>query len=212
MKSYIANESAVDAAAECIRGGGVVLVPTDTVYGLAISPDSAEAVERLFRMKGRPGSRNIPVMVPGRRMLESLGVEIGDAASRLVDAYWPGALTIAFGFEQRRPRPAWLRDRYEVGVRQPENGFLLELMRVVGPLLVTSANAHGEPPNTEPFGAIESLIELPDVVVDGGNLASSPSTLVNVRVSPIRIERVGAIAPEAIQQAVGAETRVEVVA
>jgi L-threonylcarbamoyladenylate synthase len=191
--------SQIDAVAACLRDGGVVLLPTDTVYGLAVCPERPEAVDRLFALKRRPASRNLPIMVASLDDLEVLGLRRTPVMDRLAASpHVPGPLTLAVGFSGG-PRPAWLSDREEVAFRIPDNAFLLELLRVHGPLLVTSANGHGL---TTPEVVDEILAQLagaPDLVIDGGRLSGAPSTLVNCRVDPPKVERVGVIPEETIQ-------------
>jgi L-threonylcarbamoyladenylate synthase len=188
------TDVSVDEAAEVLAGGGVALVPTDTVYGLAAAPDDVRAIRRIFAIKRRPPARNLPVMVADPEQLPALGVKVTAAAARLLASeYMPGPLTLAFGFTAPDSMPAWLRGRDEVAVRIPANPWMRELLRVAGPLLVTSANLHAQATQESVEGILEQLSERPDVVVDGGTLSVVPSTLVNVNVDPPRIEREGAV-------------------
>jgi L-threonylcarbamoyladenylate synthase len=130
-----------------------------------------------------------------------LGVAFSQAAAILSSRWWPGPLTMAFGFSATAARPDWLVGREEVAVRIPDNAFLLDLMRVVGPLVVTSANRHGD---TTPASAEEAGSRLAphvSLVIDGGMLDTVPSTLVNMRTSPPVVEREGAITRGAISSA-----------
>ncbi|NHC13386.1 threonylcarbamoyl-AMP synthase [Motilibacter sp. E257] len=188
-------------AADVVLGGGVALVPTDTVYGLAVSPLAPEAVDRVFAMKGRPGSKNLPVMVGDVGAVPALGVDVNDAAQRLLSSELvPGPLTIAFGFGPGDERPEWLAGRVEVAVRIPAHDLLRGLLRRTGPLLVTSANRSGEPTAENLEAILASLLEPPDLVLDGGQLSSTPSTLINCRPVPPVVERVGAAAPETVER------------
>jgi L-threonylcarbamoyladenylate synthase len=173
----------------------VVLLPTDTVYGLAVHPERPDAADRLFRMKGRPGGRNLPIMVDSIERLDDLGVVVTDPAQRLGEAFWPGPLTLALGV---RPgaAPPWLAGRAEIGVRIPDDPALRSLLAAVGPLLVTSANAHGNDTPETVDGVLAELAEPPDLVVDGGRRPVVPSTLVNCNLPEPAIERSGAIPDE----------------
>jgi len=185
------DPAALAAAAKALGRGGLVLVPTDTVYGLAVRPGDEEAVGRLFQAKDRPVERKIPVLAASIEQVEELGVDFNKPARELAGRYWPGALTLAFSFSELRRRPDWLVGREEVAVRVPDLGFLRRLMTETGVLLVTSANAHGEATPPDAGDAAASLLEPVDVVVDAGPLAGRPSTLVNVAVSPPVVERPG---------------------
>jgi L-threonylcarbamoyladenylate synthase len=187
------------APAAALRGGGVVLLPTDTVYGLAVHPEQPAAIDRLFLMKGRPGGRNLPIMVDRVERLDDLGVLVGDAARRLGDAFWPGPLTLALGI---RPgaAPSWLAGRDEIGVRIPDDPALRGLLAAVGPLLVTSANAHGRQTPETVAEVLTQLAQPPDLVLDGGPRPVVPSTLVNCNLPEPAIERSGAIPDEDVRK------------
>ena len=181
---------------ECLLKGGVVLLPTDTVYGLAVSPNFEASIDRLFALKRRPRNVNLPIMVSSEAELAPLGFEISEAAARLLRSpLIPGSLTLAMGFRSDY-RPPWLEGRDEAAVRIPNDDRLLAVLRQTGPLLVTSANAHSAetPDNVEEI--LAQLDGAPDLWVDGGTLRTTASTLVNCRVDPPVIERLGVV-PEA---------------
>jgi L-threonylcarbamoyladenylate synthase len=178
----------------CLEGGGVVLLPTDTVYGLAVKPDFDASVSRLFALKRRPRTVNLPVMVHAESALDALGVEInGKVRNLLRSPLVPGALTLAMGFGPAGPVPAWLAGRDEVAIRIPDHALMLEVLERVGPLLVTSANAHGAETPDRLDEILAQLDGAPDLAVDGGTLRTVPSTLVNCRLEPPVIEREGSI-------------------
>jgi len=181
---------------ECLVKGGVVLLPTDTVYGLAVSPNFEASIDRLFALKRRPRNVNLPIMVSSEAELAPLGFEISEAAARLLRSpLIPGSLTLALGFRSDYS-PPWLEGRDEAAVRIPNDDRLLAVLRQTGPLLVTSANAHSAetPDNVEEI--LAQLDGAPDLWIDGGTLRTTASTLVNCRVDPPVIERLGVV-PEA---------------
>ena len=182
-----------DSIVECLENGGVVLLPTDTVYGLAVSPKFDEAIDRLFALKRRPRNVNLPIMVASVEELEPLGFEVSEAARRLLRSpLIPGSLTLAMGFSSEY-RPDWLAGREEAAVRIPNDERLLSVLRMTGPLLVTSANAHSAETPDNVADILAQLDGAPDLSIDGGTLRTTASTLVNCRVDPPRIERVGVI-------------------
>jgi L-threonylcarbamoyladenylate synthase len=188
--------SDVEQIVACLERGGVVLLPTDTVYGLAVSPNFDESIDRLFALKRRPRNVNLPIMVSSPAELEPLGFEISEPARRLLRSpLIPGSLTLAMGFRSDY-RPSWLAGREEAAVRIPNDERLLAVLRRTGPLLVTSANAHsaGTPDNVQDI--LAQLDGAPDLAIDGGPLRTTASTLVNCRVDPPVIERLGVV-PEA---------------
>jgi L-threonylcarbamoyladenylate synthase len=183
----------VERAAACLLAGGVVLLPTDTVYGLAVHPERDDAISRLFAMKGRPRSVNLPVMVSSREDITSLGGVISPAAERLLQSkYVPGPLTLAIGVDEDSLAP-WLRGRVEFAVRMPDDERLLAIIRETGPLLVTSANLHAEQVRESVPEILRTFVSEPDLVIDGGIRGTVPSTLVNCRLVPPVVERIGAV-------------------
>ena len=107
-------------------------MPTDTVYGLAARPDDRDAVQAVYRAKGRPDGMHLPVLAASLDQVRALGVELTEAASALAGRWWPGPLTLAFGFGAGALRPGWLAGRDEVAVRIPDHDFLRGLLRGTG--------------------------------------------------------------------------------
>jgi len=168
------------------------------VYGLAVHPvHGADALPRLFAMKRRPLSRNLPIMVASPDQAEELGADVTGPAKRLLAAFSPGPLTLALGLDQRTA-PEWLTDRDEIAVRIPDDPLLLEVLRAVGPLLVTSANLHAQETPESMRQVLDQLDGQPDLALDGGVRATVPSTLVNCNLPNPAVERVGAVPADQI--------------
>jgi L-threonylcarbamoyladenylate synthase len=188
-----------DRAAACLLAGGVVLLPTDTVYGLAVHPERDEAISRLFAMKGRPRSVNLPVMISSRDDITALGGVVTRAAELLLESkYVPSPLTLALELSPADAAP-WLRGRDEFAVRMPDDARLIAIMEQTGPLLVTSANLHAEQVRESVPAIVSHLVTEPDLVIDDGNRDTVPSTLVNCRLDPAVVERVGAVSEKEIE-------------
>lgn len=184
---------------DCLRDGGVILLPTDTVYGLAVHPTRPDAADRLFAMKRRPRGRNLPIMVASAGELETLGVELNEPAWRLTAAFFPGPLSLALGL---RPgaAPAWLAGRVEVAVRVPDDAGLAAILEATGPLLVTSANIHEQSTPESVPAILAALDGEPDLVIDGGVRKVVPSTLVNCNLPAPVVERAGVIPADEIER------------
>ncbi len=197
-----ADAAGARAAAEVLAAGGVVVVPTDTVYGLAARPEDAGAVQAVYRAKGRPEARPLPVLAANEEQVRALGVAFTPTAAALARRWWPGPLTLAFGFDDTVARPGWLERRDEVAVRVPDHDFLRSLLERTGVLAVTSANSHGAPTPRTAAAASSGLAEPVGLVVDGGTLEDVPSTLVNVRGAEPVVEREGAISTPAVMDTV----------
>ncbi|WP_417250020.1 L-threonylcarbamoyladenylate synthase [Celeribacter sp.] len=191
--------------AACLDGGGVVLLPTDTVLGLAASPRHDSAVARLFALKDRPAEKNLPVMVADAAQIASLGTILSPVAHNLIASpFCPGPLTLVLPLGN--PRPDWLTDRSEVAVRIPADTRLLEILRAVGPLLVTSANRSGADTPKSAREAAAQLTARPDMVIDGTSQMHAPSTIVDCTAKSARILRHGAISDEALSPYLEAST------
>jgi L-threonylcarbamoyladenylate synthase len=183
----------VDEVLAALRAGGVVLLPTDTVYGLAVATSVPGATARLFALKQRDPQVPIAVLVGDADQAWTIAAPpVPDAARALASRWWPGALTLVV-----RRDPAWTvdlgGDAATVGVRCPDHDFVRAVCRTVGPLATTSANRHGQPTPTSAAEAAAGLGEV-DLIVDGGRLTGTPSTVVDCTVDPVRVLREGAIA------------------
>jgi L-threonylcarbamoyladenylate synthase len=201
-----ADDEGERVAAEVLCASGVAVVPTDTVYGLAARPVDTDAVHAVYRIKNRPQGMHLPVLAASVAQVRALGVAFPLGAESLARRWWPGPLTLAFGFDTQLDRPAWLDGRAEVAVRVPDHVFLRALLERTGPLVVTSANPHGAPTPRTAQDVTDGLGPSVDLVVDGGPLQDVPSTLVNVHGAHPLVEREGAIPSDAIAAAL-AEVR-----
>jgi L-threonylcarbamoyladenylate synthase len=201
VRTLRADEPGARAAAAVLRAGGLVVVPTDTVYGLAARPDDADAVQTVFRAKDRPEGMHLPVLAASVAQVRDLGVAFTPAADVLAERWWPGPLTLALGFSPGPGRPSWLEGREEVAVRVPDHDFLRSLLAQSGVLVVTSANRHGAPTPSAADDVVAGLGDTVDLVIDGGRLTDLPSTLINVRCPEPVVEREGAISRAAVAAA-----------
>ena len=183
-----------DEAVRLLRTGGVVAVPTDTVYGVAASVAHPMAVANLFAMKHRPTSMALPVLIDSFAAIELLEVTWPENARRLSEAFWPGALTIVVSAPRDLARLVGSTTD-TVGFRVPNDELLVAVLRESGPLAVTSANEHGETPCQRADQVLRTFADLRVVngVLDGGERAGDVSTVIEVRGSSWRILREGAI-------------------
>jgi L-threonylcarbamoyladenylate synthase len=191
---------AIDAAAAILRAGGIAGVPTDTVYGLAADPFRAGATDRLFKVKRRPRTFELPVLVAGIDQALTLATTVPAVAERLMVAFWPGALTLVV------PRRVDLNadlgsDDATIGLRCPNHPVPLALCRAVGPIAATSANRHGEPPLTTASELAAVLGASVEMVLDGGPCAGSPSTVVDCTGAEPHLLREGRLSWDEIQAA-----------
>ncbi|MBI1376229.1 MAG: threonylcarbamoyl-AMP synthase [Frankiales bacterium] len=193
------RESGLEAAASAVRRGDLVVVPTDTVYGLGCDAFSTVGVERLLAAKGRGRGTPVPVLVGSPDTVEGLAYGMTQAARELIDAFWPGPLTVVV---RHQPSLAWDLgdDGGTVALRMPLHPVAIELLRLTGPMAVTSANRAGSPPATSYEQALEQLGDDVAVYLDAGpSPETAPSTIVDVSGPVPRLLRVGAYDAETLR-------------
>lgn len=201
LEKNIDLDKLVEYSAELLYDNGVILTPTDTVYGLICLPTSDIAIKKIFEMKERPVNRHLPIIVADWQQAKTeLPIVWNQSARKLAERFWPGALTIACGVKENDVK--WLEGRVEVGIRVPDHVYIQKLARKMGPLLMTSANRHGEDTPHTFKGALGSLAIAPSLAIDGGLLSGAPSTLVNVNLPEPEIERVGFISEIEIEKVI----------
>jgi tRNA threonylcarbamoyl adenosine modification protein (Sua5/YciO/YrdC/YwlC family) len=189
----------VDAAVRALQSGDHVVLPTDTVYGIAADAFSPAAVARLLAAKGRGRDLPVPVLVGSWRTLDGLVDELGPLARTLVEAYWPGPLTIVV---RAASSLAWdLGDtRGTVAVRMPLQPVALAVLDQTGPLAVSSANRSGLPPAVDAQDAERQLGDAVSVYLDGGPAGEPvPSTILDLTGDHARVLREGALPTEALR-------------
>lgn len=186
------QKTALKAAADVLLRGGVAAIPTDTVYGFAALVHDEKAIERLYRIKERSQNKSIAVLLGDAVQAHEVAHEFPAKAQRLADKYWPGALTIII--RKKTGLPADLTSNDLVGLRIPDLEFTRDLIRLTGPLAVTSANISGQPPAKSIAEFTDELGNQLDIIIDGGpSRGGVPSSVINCDADPATILREGAI-------------------
>ncbi len=211
----------LDQASAILAAGGVVGVPTDTVYGLAARLDRPDAVAAVFELKGRPEGLALPVLVAGESQLDEVVVDWPHAAHVLAQRFWPGPLTLVVHAPRGIGRLVG-GDGTTVGVRHPRHPLMEALLDSSGPLAVTSANRHGQPPCTTAAELRRVFDAEPGAgdrgerpaspagprlatVIDGGRCDGETSTVVDLVAEPPRCLRAGALAFSTVLAALDAK-------
>jgi tRNA threonylcarbamoyl adenosine modification protein (Sua5/YciO/YrdC/YwlC family) len=192
----------LQVAADAARRGELVVLPTDTVYGIGCDAFRSDAVTALLAAKGRGRDMPVPVLVGSTRALSGLTSGLTPDGELLVEAFWPGALTVVV---REAPSLVWdLGDAAgTVAVRMPLHPVAIELLGAVGPMAVSSANRSGEPPATTCDAAEEQLGGAVGVYLDAGPTATDvPSTIVDLTRHVPRVLRLGAVSLEALREVV----------
>jgi L-threonylcarbamoyladenylate synthase len=181
-------------AAKVIREGGLVVFPTETVYGIAVNSLDKKAVDRLRKVKGRPEGKPFTVHISDLKMIRDMGCIITGAAEKLMAEFWPGPLTIILKSQKGE----------KIGFRMPADKTALELISASGvPVVAPSANLSGR---SAPVTADEAMADLEgkiDMVIDGGRTkVGLESTVVDMTVEPFKVLRAGAIKEEELLKTV----------
>jgi L-threonylcarbamoyladenylate synthase len=194
------RDRGVQAAIDAVKRGDLVVMPTDTVYGIGADAFKAWSVTAMQNAKGRGRDVPPPVLVGSRGTLDGLVFGMPPLARDLVEAFWPGGLTIVV---EHAPSLQWdLGDTNgTVGLRMPLHPIALEVLRETGPMAVSSANKHGQPAPIDVNDAREQLGYSVSVYLDGGPCAdSAPSTIIDVTGDIPRLLRAGALDIEQIRK------------
>lgn len=183
-----------DEARTVLKRNGVIAVPTETFFGLAVNPLQEEALSRLFALKDRDPEKPVLVMVAGPEMLNQVAREVPGLARRLMEKFWPGPLTIIFSSLPHLPR-LLTGGTGTIAVRQPRQPLTCRLIAALGhPITGTSANRAGYRPCVRADEVAREFGEGVDLILEAGPCPGGlPSTIVDVTNSPPRLVRVGAI-------------------
>ncbi len=200
----MSGDPIAEAVAAALRGELIVL-PTDTVFGIGTRPDDADATERLFAAKHRPSDLSLPVLIASPDDAATVA-RVDDRATRLAEAYWPGAVTLVLPRADRARGWALGNDRETVGVRVPAHPLAVAVLSRTGPLAVTSANRSGEPPArtcdelVATFGDLVSVYLCEDEPLEG-----AASTVIDLAHGEPRVLREGGVALEDVRRLLAAE-------
>jgi tRNA threonylcarbamoyl adenosine modification protein (Sua5/YciO/YrdC/YwlC family) len=184
---------AVDEAVNTVSRGGLIVLPTDTVYGIGADAFDAAAVAALLAAKGRGRQMPPPVLVPDVRTLDGLATDVSEDARNLVEEFWPGGFTIIL---RAQPSLQWDlgETRGTVALRMPDHEAALAVLRRTGPLAVSSANKSGQPAALDVEDARSQLGDTVAVYLDGGTAPGGvASTIVDASGPHLRVVREGAI-------------------
>jgi len=185
----------LEQAAQVIRGGGVIALPTDTLYGLAADPFRTNAVAHVFAAKGRSAGRGLPLIAADMSQIEASLGRLPPIGARLAQAFWPGPLTLLIVAPPTLPVEV-TGGTGRVGIRVPAHAVARTLCFACGiPLTATSANLSDERPTSDPDEVERALRDRIDLLLDAGRTTGgAPSTIVDVTGSTPQLVRTGAIA------------------
>jgi L-threonylcarbamoyladenylate synthase len=193
------NPQSAEFAQEVLQAGGVIAIPTDTVYGIACLVNKRDSIKRLYAIKERELLKAIPVLIGSLEQTSSITASFPSAAHALSQHFWPGALTLIMN---KHPNLPFELTRFlTVGIRMPDHDWLRSLMQSCGPLAVTSANISGQPSLPTAQEVLDELSGRVDLLVDGGICPGGiPSTVIDCTLSPVKVLREGGIPEPAIRR------------
>jgi L-threonylcarbamoyladenylate synthase len=197
------HEALIFRAVEILRHGGVVAVPTDTLYGLAASAFNESAAARIFEIKGRPDNMAMPVLLADVSDMELCAVDVPDVALKLAERFWPGALTLVLKKSPRVPDVV-TGGKNTVALRVPDHDVPGRIVRELGePITGTSANRSGKPGLTTSQAVRDELGDAVDLIVEGDCPGGLASTVLDLTGERPQILRQGAVSAEDIEAACG---------
>ena len=191
MKQVTSNSSGITLAIESIKNGGVVIFPTDTVYGIGCDPYNEDAVERIYELKNRDTTKPLPILGYSKRILENI-VEFDETTNRIAEKFWPGRLTMVLPLKDDKLKKL-SRGTNTLAVRVPNNKCVLAFLKKCELVVGTSANISGKEPFTDPQNIENELIDCDIFLNDGIIHSSGASTVIKIENGEIVILRSGDI-------------------
>jgi len=195
----IENGKADTIALQILKDGGVISVPTDTVYGIVCEVFNPSAIERIYAIKGRESNKALPILIGDIKQLDIIAMPLNFRAQKLAQHFWPGALTLIVPCQSNLPHQ--LSPHPTIGVRVPDHAWLRNFLLKSGPLASTSANLSGKQEAHSALEVAEQLAGNVDLIMDGGTSSQSiPSTIVDCSGPDIKILREGPISSVSIRR------------
>jgi L-threonylcarbamoyladenylate synthase len=192
------NKEGIEKASQIVSQGGIMIFPTDTVYGIGCNPYNKEAVEKIYQIKSRDIMKSVPVLTYSIETAEKI-VEFDQFTKKIVEKFWPGPLTVILKVTDKKIKES-LNLENKIAIRVPDHKCTLELLKKCNFLVGTSANISGDLPYTDPDECLKNL-ENYDVFVDGGIITSKgESTIIEIENKQIKIIREGSLTKDEILQ------------
>lgn len=192
------NKEGIEKASQIVSSGGIVVFPTDTVYGIGCNPYNKEAVEKIYKIKSRNVMKSVPVLTYSIETAEKI-VEFDQFTKKIVEKFWPGPLTVILKVTDKKIKES-LNLENKIAIRVPDHKCTLELLKKCNFLIGTSANISGDLPHTDPNKCLKNLKNY-DVFIDGGIIKSKgESTIIEIENEQIKIIREGSLTKDEISQ------------
>lgn len=197
------SSNAIEITKSYLENCAVIVFPTETVYGIGTLLKCEQAVERIYHLKKRDRNKPMLLHVSTKKDVTKYAMNLNQDVFKVIEAFWPGSLSIILDASPFTPRYAVSEDG-TVGLRMPSDDFFLRLSRETGPLIATSANISGFTPSLTIEQAVSQFGEAVDLYVDGGKVKTGKaSTILDMRHTPPRLIREGAIKSKEIERVIG---------
>ena len=192
------DKEGIEKASQIINQGGIVIFPTDTVYGIGCDPYNKASIEKIYKIKSRDITKSVPVLTYSIETAEKIA-QFDQLAKKIVKKFWPGPLTIILKVTDEKIKKS-LNLENKIAIRVPDHKCTLELLKKCNYLVGTSANISGDLPHTNPKECLKKMQDY-DVFVDGGMITSNgESTIIEIENEEIKIIREGSLTKEEILQ------------
>ena len=192
------NKEGIEKASQIISQGGIVIFPTDTVYGIGCNPYNKESVEKIYKIKSRDIMKSLPVLTYSIETAEKI-VEFDQFTKKIVKKFWPGPLTVILKVTDKKIKES-LNLENKIAIRVPDHKCTLELLKKCNFLVGTSANISGDLPYKDSEECLKNLKNY-DIFVDGGIITSKgESTIIEIENGQIKIIREGSLTEDEILQ------------
>ena len=190
------DKEGIEKTFQVIKKGGIVVFPTDTVYGIGCNPYNANAVEKIYEIKSREKIKSLPVLAYSLDTVKEIA-RIDTFTEKIIKKYWPGPLTLILELTDKKLKKSLNLDN-KIAIRIPDSKCTLKLLEKCGLLVGTSANISGSPPSTDPKECLKNITNY-DVFLNGGTITSKgESTIIEIENEEIKIIRKGVLKKEEI--------------
>ena len=194
------NKQGIEKAAQIVNQGGIIIFPTDTVYGIGCNPYNSKAVKKIYKIKSRDITKSLPVLTYSIKTAEKI-VEFDQLTKKIVEKFWPGPLTVILKVTDKKIIES-LNLGEKIAIRVPDHRCTLELLKKCDFIVGTSANVSGDLPYTNPEECLKNLHSF-DIFVDGGIIASErggESTIIEIKDGEVVVIRQGSLTKDEILQ------------
>lgn len=191
------NKEGIRKATGIVKKGGIIVFPTDTVYGIGCDPYNENAIKKIYKIKLREKAKALPVLVYSKEIASKI-VNFDKQSEKLAEKFWPGPLTLILNLTEDKLKKSLNLDK-KIAIRVPDNKCILELLKKCNLLIGTSANISGKEPFTDPLKCYQN-IEGFDLFLDGGKISGVPSTIVEIINGEAKIQREGILTKKEIKK------------